>query len=112
MMDDKALHEAFDTLRTHDELRAPSFDGIVRRSVPPLRHRRLIGLAVSALSLFLAMVAFEVGHRRVPGDHKGGTQFILAWRAPTDFLLDTPGSQLMRDVPEIHNPDPMRRPPL
>ena len=28
-----------------------------------------------------------------------------AWRSPTDFLLNTPGSELLRSVPSMGSPD-------
>ncbi len=28
---------------------------------------------------------------------------ITEWKAPTDFLLETPGSELLRTVPQIGN---------
>jgi len=114
MTDDKVLRQAFDTLRRHDELRVPSFDGIVRRRAIPIRHRRIIRVAVSALTVLLAIAALEVWHPYGPRNQRSSAQFILAWRAPTDFLLHTPGSELMSDVPQIENavPDPIRQPLL
>jgi hypothetical protein len=103
--DEEAFRRAFNSLRTEDARRAPSFDAIVHHRLHRARSLRSLrlGLTVSALTLVLLIVALGVAHRRTTSTHPGGSAFILAWRAPTDFLLDTPGSQLMRDIPEIGN---------
>lgn len=102
MTDDEAFRRVFNSLRAEDVLRAPSFDAIVTRRARPVRPLRL-GLALSTLIVLLAVIALEVGRRPITGSHRDSSPFILAWTAPTDFLLDTPGSQLMRNVPQIGN---------
>jgi hypothetical protein len=102
MTDDEAFRRAFNSLRTEDARRALSFDSIVHRRALPVRPFRL-GFVVSALTVVLLIVALGVGYQRTTSTHYGSSLLILAWRAPTDFLLDTPGSQLMRDVPQIGN---------
>jgi hypothetical protein len=102
MTDDEAFRRAFNSLRTEDARQAPSFDAIVHNRALPVRPLRL-GFTVSALTVVLLIVALGVSYRHATSTHYGRSPFILAWRAPTDFLLDTPGSQLMREVPQIGN---------
>ena len=56
---------------------------------------RMRGWAIA----FLALIAIAIGvihHRRPPV-----TESIVTWKAPTDFLLRTPGSELLSTVPQI-----------
>jgi len=56
---------------------------------------RMRGWAIA----FLARIAIAIGvihHRRPPV-----TESIVTWKAPTDFLLRTPGSELLSTVPQI-----------
>jgi hypothetical protein len=43
----------------------------------------------------IAIGAIAIHHRRPPA------QSIVTWKAPTDFLLRTPGSELLSTVPQI-----------
>jgi hypothetical protein len=97
-----ALRRAFGSLRAEDARQAPSFDTMVRYRVLPVPPPRL-GFILPALTVILLIVALGIGYWRTPSTNSSSPRFILAWRATTDFLLDTPGSQLMRDVPQIGN---------
>ena len=41
-----------------------------------------------------------VGHR-AGRERRGAAGLVSQWRSPTDFLLDVPGSQLLRTVPSV-----------
>jgi hypothetical protein len=53
------------------------------------------GWAIAILVL-IAMTIAVVRQRRPPV-----TESIVTWKAPTDFLLRTPGSELLSTVPQI-----------
>lgn len=93
-MNDDRLRDAFAQLRRSDTAAAPRFEQLWRsRMVPP--HRRPVGVAFAIL-LLIAIVTAAVLHRpRQP------RPAISAWRAPTDFLLKTPGQELLRSVPDL-----------
>jgi hypothetical protein len=87
------LRDLFHRLR--DEEHAPPFRSAAAR--PPLSKRRLraaLRYAVVIIVVVLGIVAFH--HRRPPV-----TESIVTWKAPTDFLLRTPGSELLSTVPQI-----------
>ena len=87
------LRDLFHRLR--DEERVPAFRSAAAR--PPLSKRRsraALRYAVILIAVVLGIVAFH--HRRPPV-----TESIVTWKAPTDFLLRTPGSELLSTVPQI-----------
>ena len=95
--DDRALAAAFADLRQEEEAQTPPFDELVRRG----RTRRpvragLLGVrplalaaafALAALGVWLGVRAREPRHPAVPP--------LAEWRSPTDFLLATPGRDLL-----------------
>ncbi len=100
---DGALHEAFRALRRAAEAAAPDFRdtlaGLARRRATVARARRRFGmLAVAAAAVVLAVL----GVTRFGGLGSRAAIVDLAstrWEAPTDFLLRTPGAELLRAVP-------------
>src|SRR5437016_5505963 len=75
------------------------------RNLPSLRlrgegaaKRRVRGLAPALIMIILAVVlgVAVFHHRPAPV-----TESIVTWKAPTDFLLRTPGSELLTSVPRI-----------
>jgi hypothetical protein len=104
MQGDEALQRAFQSLRDEDERRTVSFDAILHRNRRVERYAwgPLLGASVaSAVLVALAVTQLELPHRPQLRARNAQAPFILAWRSPTDFLLDTPGSELMRNSPEI-----------
>ena len=97
-----SLHDAFEELRRNDLARTPSFERVWRNAHGGLRARRstfVFALAACALVVVVAtsLVMMLRAPREVP------REFLAAsvWKGPTDFLLDTPGRELVRSVPQI-----------
>jgi|SRR5918996_750966 hypothetical protein len=100
---DRDLQELFSALRRHTASKTPWFDATVaaaRRPTPPLRSPRAVRLvaaaAAAAAVVLLAVTWF--GPRRPPA---GIDLATTRWQAPTDFLLQTPGADLLRTVPAL-----------
>lgn len=95
--DDRALASAFADLRREEEGRTPPFDEVVRRG--RTRSARAAGLlgarplwlaaavALAVLGVWLGARTREPRHPAVPS--------LAEWRSPTDFLLATPGRDLL-----------------
>jgi hypothetical protein len=96
---DDMLRRRFAVLRREEEEHAPAF-GRLWRGRPHARRRqtRWIAAAASALIVLLALLWIRSVQRR-PDDKTVAS--ITEWKAPTDFLLETPGRELLRTVPEI-----------
>ena len=102
MMDDNELRQRFAQLRESDRERAPTFAQTYRRadarriSRVSLRNR---ALAIGAVAAVLVVAVWMA--RTSSFVHSGTTPAIATWRAPTDVLLDTPGSELLGEMPAL-----------
>jgi hypothetical protein len=96
--DDRDLRDAFARLRDAERRSVPQFAvGHVRRSIPRL--------AFAALALLLVAGGAFIA-RRKPHDAPQTTVTISTWRAPTDFLLKTPGRELLDSTPRLNPQTP------
>ncbi len=102
--DDRDLRDLFASLRAEEESSAPDLEDLLRRQ--PVRGRsKSAGRLIAAGALLAAAIAAVVwllpeiekphGYRERP------VAFITQWKSPTDFLLDTPGRDLLQTVPSV-----------
>lgn len=102
MMDESELRRRFAQLREADSDRAPSFAQTYGRAHarygrrPVLRVRPLVISAAAAVLI----AAIWIGHERSLSPAAATTE-IGTWRAPTDVLLRTPGSELLGEMPAL-----------
>jgi hypothetical protein len=100
---DDRIERALSEQRRHDEGLAPDFRSLLAR--PARRASR--GPAGRRLALAALLVALGVAlwsRSRPPAPPPSGpasmaTGSLTTWRAPTDFLLETPGSRLWSSPP-------------
>jgi len=99
-VDDK-LRESFASLSRTEAVRAPSFDAVLGRTRRPSVHRLRGIAAVAAVMAVVAVSVFQGSHHR--GSPALGTAepMLADWRAPTDFLLETPGRVLLHTIPKV-----------
>jgi hypothetical protein len=100
-MDENELRRRFAELREVDRDRAPGFaqtHGRARSSSrgPTLRPRALVIGAAAAV----AIAAIWLAQTR-SFSPPAATPAIATWRAPTDVLLQTPGSELLGEMPAL-----------
>jgi hypothetical protein len=93
-MNDSELRNAFHRLRDAEIARAPRFH--VTGSAPRWSWNWRPALAAAALLLIVITLFVLPPRRRAP---EVGS--IVTWKAPTDVLLRTPGSELLSTVPRI-----------
>jgi hypothetical protein len=119
--DDADLRARFQSLRRVDEGQGRPFSAFPKarpahahRPAAPRWRRARDGaegrqylrprLTMAALACIVAVAAVEV-HRLIPGAPRmaDGTRQVrlIAWRAPTDWLLVAPSTQLLRDPPSV-----------
>jgi len=92
-MNDDDLRRAFAELR-RIESRAPKY-------AVPAPGRRLSRWRVgSVLAFALVLLLVVIGVAILPHHHPLQPS-ITEWRAPTDFLLKTPGHELLDSVPDL-----------
>ena len=96
---DDMLRRRFAVLRREEQQHAPEFARLWEtRAGVRRRQARWVTAAVCALIAVLALLWMRSAQRR-PDERAVAS--ITEWKAPTDFLLETPGRELLRTVPEI-----------
>lgn len=106
--DDPELAGQFARLRREQRDATPAFAAVTAR--PAQRRSRrapFVGLAVAvAASVAIGVVVIRPEAKSNAGPE---TPLVLDfrsahWAAPTDFLLDVPGSWLLRELPQVSAP--------
>ena len=112
MTGEKRLRELFESARRRDEASAPRFHALLRRERPTERAVRLpLALRLAAIAIVLAVVGLlavsgRVARPTVAPPVTGEFLSSARWSGPTDFLLATPGRDLLRSTPRIGAPMP------
>ncbi len=108
---DADLRQRFGRMRHEEAQTAPGFEHTLTRARArtaassrlrwPIGAAALTALGVAGLMLWLG------GPIATPdtGDELQLGEAVGAWRMPTDVLLDTPGSELLRTLPDLRSPD-------
>ena len=98
--DDRSLRELFTRLKHEDRARTPLF-----RVPEPRVATRSPWVPRVAIAAGIALVAIVLARPDRPSQNVSTVDLGTAtWRSPTDFLLATPGSDLMRTVPALGSP--------
>jgi hypothetical protein len=102
MMDENELRRQFAELREADRYRAPGFAQTysrarANRSRRSTLRRRQVLFAAAAV-VVIAALSLAYGRSFSPSV---ATPAIVTWRAPTDVLLQTPGSELLSAMPAL-----------
>ena len=104
MSDDRDLREAFAQLRESERGAIPPFRVTTRapRSAPRLAFAALVLILTIAGGLFVVRRTREPQRSVPPADVT-----LSTWRAPTDFLLQTPGRELLSTTPRLQPQTPV-----
>jgi hypothetical protein len=92
------LRDAFHELRAEEQRGVPPFRVAQTRMSAPHYFRFAVAL------LLLLLIGAVMLIRRQPPARPPFRQSISTWKAPTDFLLQTPESKLLRTVPTFGLP--------
>jgi hypothetical protein len=105
--DDGVIRELFTELRGTDRAQLPDFRtmreraSVQRRIARPLA-RSLVNAAAAVVLLAAGVVVWQRLHH--DGSLRSATvSSIVSWKSPTAILLRTPGSELLRGVPDLHS---------
>lgn len=90
------LKRGFQALRTHERAHAPEFEALLARAPRRRRGRWLLAGGV-AMAAVIATLMLWPRHM----NNTVAAPSITQWRAPTDVLLVTPGSQLLSELPAL-----------
>ena len=86
----------FEELREEERALVPRFAAPQRR-----RPNRRPLLALAALVLIAIVLLFPRHSAQFTAADRAAARSIAEWHAPTDFLLRTPGRELLTSVPSI-----------
>jgi hypothetical protein len=94
---DDDLRDRFAGLRQQETQRVPEFASMWHTRAPLRKGRWLVAVAC-ALIVVAAIIWLRSTQRR---PEEISVAAITAWNSPTDFLLETPGREILRTVPKI-----------
>jgi hypothetical protein len=101
--DDERLRDRFRAADRAQRAQAPPFADLLRRE-RPVRPRRFLVLAAAASILLAAIVADFLRESRPAPPRPDPFYSSARWKGPTDFLLETPGDELLHAIPRIGAP--------
>jgi hypothetical protein len=96
--EDRALRELFEEAHRNED--PPSFQQTWRAALRPRSPRRIWWGFASALGASAALLILWTA-RPTPRPPSGQEIQQVEWTAPLDFLLETPGSELLHTVPNF-----------
>jgi hypothetical protein len=96
--DDRDLHERFAELRRQDTASTPEFAALSRQRVRRRKSRALFRLVIAGACVLVIAFALARYHSRPAAK---SVPSLSEWRSPTDFLLQTPGRELLISVPRL-----------
>ena len=102
MMDDGEIRNRFAQLREADRVRAPGFAQTYARARSHRSRRairRVRPLVIGAAAAVVIAAVWMTNARSF--SPSTSTPTIATWRAPTDVLLRTPGSELLGAMPAL-----------
>ena len=102
MMDDNELRRRFTELSEADRNRTPGFARMYGDARARLGRRTKRGLRplVLAAAAVVVIAALSLAYGRSVSHSEAATA-IATWSAPTDVLLQTPGSALLSEMPAL-----------
>lgn len=99
---DQDLRERFAALRSEEAAEAPEFvllgSGAVHSR--PRRSGYIRVTVAAGVVLIAVLIALRLTPRK-PEPNTTSVASLTEWKAPTDFLLETPGRELLETVPVI-----------
>jgi hypothetical protein len=97
--DESVLERLFTARERRDEAAAPSVARVLRRPARGVRGGRWVPATVGLL--LLALIFFGI----IDKHHPEPAPTLATWKAPTDFLLNVPGGELLDSTPAFPSPN-------
>ena len=108
---DEDLQRRFAQLRLEDQAKAGEFYGYLRRERPHGTRTRFFPWAAAGLSVILAAILILVRPQPAERNPLSSEIPITQWKSSTDFLLQTPGEEILSTVPKLGNWPAYSQPP-
>lgn len=100
-LQDSALRNRFVSIREEEQRHIPAFASLWGRGAGAPHSNRFWRVAAACVVILVAAILLL--HSKRPNKDEVLTVSISEWKAPTDFLLETPGREILQTVPEIGN---------
>lgn len=101
--DDRYLRERFDSMRSAEAARGPTFERVLEAARSP-RFQPRLSLAHVAVAAAVVVALGLAITRSLESPVPRAGEMLAEWTAPTDFLLRTPGSELLSSAPVFAPP--------
>jgi hypothetical protein len=98
-LQDTALRKRFASLRQEEQQHAPAFAPLWSVRARATHSKGL--WYVAAAWVLIVVVAILLLRSEQTSRNEVSMVEITEWKAPTDFLLETPGREILQTVPEI-----------
>jgi hypothetical protein len=116
--EERETASALEQLRKADEASAPPFHAMLTSArAARLSRRSAIGRVLAAATLLVVIVGLVVFESKYPPASRrpapapsSAQASLESWESPTNFLLETPGSELWRGLPRLPEPLPANLP--
>ena len=98
--DDTDLRERFAQLRAEERMGIPRFQ-VTARSRKPRIVWRLVAAPALLLLIIILILTIRPRPTSFSDSDRMAARTVAAWHPPTDFLLRTPGSEMLTTTPRI-----------
>jgi hypothetical protein len=97
------LRERFAQLRAEERLGVPRFESARRGRKRHLAWRLIAATAALLLVVIMTITTMAIRSRptRFSDSDRAAVRSVAAWHPPTDFLLRTPGREMLTTTPHI-----------
>ena len=106
MDEERDLRARFQELRDEELRFAPPFRTPGRQRLAP--RRLLAAAAAFVLLAFVVAISVRSGRTTFSDSDRAAVKTVAAWHPPTEFLLHTPGSEILVTTPVIPDVPPMK----
>jgi ABC-type cobalt transport system substrate-binding protein len=95
------LKRLFRELRSEEERGVPQFGRQPVRRAPAFRALPAVAAVVLLFLVVLVAVRVRVRHTTFSGSDRAVARAVAEWQPPTEFLLRTPGGEILTTTPAI-----------
>ena len=99
---EELLRQAISARGAEDARGAPSFETVMARRTRARIHFAPIVAVAATLLIALWLLRPSPGAGLEPVTVSAQKETVLNWTSPTDFLLQTPGREVLEQVPSFH----------
>lgn len=107
--EEQKIKQLFSDLKREDERRAPTFASelaAARSRGESAGPPHLVAMIAATAAIMLLGLSLVVYFQRLPKEPRQSAQLVITitqWKSPTAFLLEVPGNDLLKTVPQLND---------